>query len=278
MKVISQIAFPGAPGRIHERPIREALLRARLHSAVVRLSRFLREVVLRRPLLLIGRMALLLVVSIGMAVAYGEEGRPAAGILTFHIPSERLIDALQAYSQQAGVQVMFETASAAGFNSMPVEGEFTPDAALRTLLADTDLKIRYSRSSAVTLAPASAQDPDLPPDHPLASADLVLGTLHVTGTSDSADRNRLGEYVGAVQSDIQKVLKKRLNGRADYRFAVKLWVTPSRTIERAELDGSSGDRDRDSAILDTLRGLTLSQQAPPNTPRPIRFMISVHAL
>jgi hypothetical protein len=245
---------------------------------LARLPRFAWEVVLRQPILSICRIALLLVISVGMAVAYGEEGRTTAGTLTFHIPSQRLIDALQVYSQQAGVQVMFETAAAAGFNSMPVEGEFTPDAALRTLLTDTDLRIRYSRSSAVTLAPASAQDPDLPPDYPLASTDLALDTLRVTGAGDAADRNRLGEYVGAVQSDIQKLLKKRLNGRADYRFAVKLWVTPSRTIERAELDASTGDHDRDSTILDTLRGLTLSQQAPPNTPWPIRFMISVHTL
>ncbi|MBV8924426.1 MAG: STN domain-containing protein [Bradyrhizobium sp.] len=225
-----------------------------------------------------GRVALLLVISIGVAVAYGEEATPAAGVRTFHIPKQRLIDALQAYSEQAGVQVMFETASAAGLDSTPVEGKFNPEAALRTLLAETDLRIRYSRSSAVTLAPASAHDPDLPPEHPLAATDLALGTLRVTAASDSVDRNRLGEYVGAVQSDIQKVLKKRLSSRADYRFAVKLWVTPLRTIERAELDTSTGDHDSDSTILDTLRGLTLSQQAPPNTPQPIRFMISVHAL
>jgi hypothetical protein len=273
MKAMSQIAFPRAL-----RPIRHLLPRARSYAALARLLHFAWEGALRQPILSIGRIALL-VISIGMAVAYGEEGKTtAAGILTFHIPSQRLIDALQIYSEQAGVQVMFETASAAGYSSTPVEGEFTPDAALRTLLADTDLRIRYSRSSAVTLAPASAQDPDLPPDRPLASTDLALDTLRVTGTGDSIDRNRLGEYVGAVQSDIQKVLKKRLNGRADYRFGVKLWVTPSRTVERAELDGSTGDHTRDSTILDTLRGLTLSQQAPPNTPRPIRFMISVHAL
>jgi hypothetical protein len=212
MKTVSQIALLRAPG-----PICGPLPRARSRTGMAR------DAMLVRLILAVGRLALLLVISIGVAVAYGEEGTPPAGTLTFHIPGQRLIDALQARSQQAGVQVMFETASAAGFNSRPVEGEFTPDAALRTLLADTDLKIRYSRSSAVTLAPASALDPDLPPDYPLASADLALGTLRVTGAGDSVDHNRLGEHVGAVQSDIQKVLKKRLNGRADYRFAVKLW-------------------------------------------------------
>jgi hypothetical protein len=222
---------------------------------------------------------MLFAISIGMAVASGEERAPAPHPLIFHIPRLDLIDALQAYSEQTGVQVMYETASAAGFKSAPVEGEFTPEAALQMLLADTDLRIRYSRSSAVTLAsPAVASELDEPPAHPLGPADLTLDTLRVTGAAEPIDRNRLGEYIGAVQSDIQKVLKRNRNGRADYRVAIRLWVTPSRTIERAELDGSTGDHDRDTTIVDALRGLTLSQQAPANVPRPIRFMISVHAL
>ncbi len=67
--------------------------------------------------------------------------------------------------------------------------------------------------------------------------------------------------------------------RGEYRVAVELWVTPSsQVIDRAELDGSTGDFDRDSSIAESLRGLVLSQQAPPNMPLPIRFMISIHAL
>jgi hypothetical protein len=234
----------------------------------------------RRPLLALSRTAALLVLSIGLAFASGQERPAAIGPHAFHIPALPLIDALQIYSQQAGVQVMFETASAAGYQSEPVDGDFTPEAALRKLLADTDLRIRYSRSSAVTLAPASAPNPDDPPGHPLASADLVLETLHVSGAREAADRDRLGEYIVALQSDIQRSLRNlSRTRRGEYRVAVKVWVTSSaRTIERAELDGSTGDPDRDSTIAEALRGMTLTQQAPPNTPQPIRFMISIHAL
>lgn len=226
------------------------------------------------------RMVALLVASIGVGVASGETLSPVTGSVNFHIPPQPLIDALQAYSQQSGVQVMFETASAAGLKSLAVDGEFPPEAALRLLLADTDLRIRYSRSRAVTLAPASAPDPDAPPVLPLASTDMALETLHVTGNPDAADHNRLGEYIGTVQSDIQKALKRIGRDRkGEYRFAVKLWVSPSsRNVEKAELDGSTGDRDRDSTISEALRGMTLSQQAPANSPRPIRFMVSIHTL
>jgi hypothetical protein len=235
----------------------------------------------RRPAIAaLGKMITVLAVCIGMSVAFGEEKTSSIGLVSFHIPAQPLIDALHVYSKQTGVQVMFETASAAGYRSEPVEGEFTPEVALRTLLADTELRIRYSRSNAVTLAPASAPNPDEPPGQPLLSADMALETLHVNGAADAVDRGRLGEYLGVVQSDIQKALKRvSRNGRGEYRVAVKLWVaSSSRNVERAELDGSTGDRDRDSTIAEALRGMTLSQQSPPNTPRPIRFMISIHAL
>jgi hypothetical protein len=233
----------------------------------------------QRPVPVLSRIAAVLIVSTCVAIASGEEPQPAGVPLKFHISAQPLIDALQAYSQQSGVQVMFETASAAGYKSLPVDGEFTPEIALRLLLAGTDLRIRYSRSSAVTLAPASEPSPDDPPLRPLPSADMALETLHVSG-GDTIDRNRLGEYIGTLQSDIQKALKKiGWSKRGDYRMALKLWVTPqSRVVEKAELDGSTGDQDRDSTIADALRGMKLSQQAPPNTPRPIRFMVSIHAL
>jgi hypothetical protein len=217
---------------------------------------------------------------VGIAVAFGDGAVKPMGPVKFDIPAEPLIDALQAYSVQSGVQVMFETASAAGYQSAPIEGEFAPEVALRALLANTDLQIRYSRPAAITLAPASAADPDDPPTHPLTSgaADMALDTLRVTGTAEP-DSHRFDQYIAAVQTDLEKALKKVVaRRRGDYRISVKLWVDPSRTVERAELQGSTGDRDRDGAIANVLRGLVLSHAAPANTPQPMLFMISISAL
>jgi hypothetical protein len=227
---------------------------------------------------MLGRLALLLAITIGIAAASGEERASSIGLVRFHIPSQPLIDALQAYGRQAGVQVMFETAAAAGLRSGPVEGEFTPEIALRMLLAETDLKIRYSRATAVTLAPASASNPDAPPALPLPAPDITLETLRIGASTETADRGRLGDYLGTVQADIRKAVQQiSRTHQGEYRIAVRLWINV-RTVERAELDGSTGDHDRDNRIADVLRGLTLSQQAPPNTPRPMRFMISMRAL
>jgi hypothetical protein len=226
-----------------------------------------------------GRILCAAALILNVAIAIGEEARAPVGPVAFRIRAQPLIDALQAFSQQSGVQVMFETATVARFNAPSVEGDFSPDVALRVLIADTDLKIRYSRSRAVTLAPASAPDPDLPPMLSLGSADMALETLHVSG-KDTTDQNRMGEYVAAVQSDIQKALKRvNQTKRGEYRFAVRLWVDPSsRGIDRAELDGSTGDPVRDARIADMLHTMTLSRHPPPNLPRPIRFMVSINAL
>jgi hypothetical protein len=225
-----------------------------------------------------GRLALLLVVVHCIAGASGEEPASSVGRVVFHIPAQPLIDALQAYGRQAGVQVMFETAAAAGLRSQAVEGEFTPEAALRVLLAETDLRIRYSRATAVTLAPASASNPDDPPAFPLTPPDITLDTLRIVASAETVDRSRLGDYLGVVQADIRKAVERAVHWhQGEYRVAVRLWVN-ARTVERAEIDGSTGDHDRDDRIADALRGLTLTQQAPPNTPRPMRFMISLRAL
>lgn len=226
----------------------------------------------------------LLVVScllIGAAMAAGAERNGEISTpKPFQIPAQPLIEALQAYSQQSGVQVMFETASAAGYKSVAVQGEFMPAAALRLLLSDTALRIRYSRTTAITLAPASAPDPDAPPAMPLASADFTLDTLHVSGPGDNTNRNELGEFIGTVQADIQNALKRFGRNRSgDFRIGVRLWIVPSsRTVEKAELDGSTGDFNRDSRIAEVLRGLTLSQRAPASARSPIHFMVTIQTL
>jgi hypothetical protein len=221
------------------------------------------------------------ILALGLAWAAGavaDDNYTPLGTLKFDIPAQPLIEALQAYSVATGTQVMFETNSAEGLRSTPVQGEFTAQAALQMLLTDTDLKVRYTRANAITVAPVSAPDADEPPAHALAPADLALGTLNVSGGTDNNDRNRLGEYIGVVQADIQKALRKNKAASGEYRAEVRLWIDQSRTVQRAELSRSNGDRNRDASVASALQGLILSQPAPANTPQPIRFMIAIRSL
>jgi hypothetical protein len=228
-------------------------------------------------------MACAALIVAGICAAGAEEHqmlRPAEPI-AFDIPAQPLATALQAYGERTGVQVLYESNSAVGRSSVAVQGNFTPNAALDLLLTATDLKVRYTRPDAITLALLSADD-DRPPATPFGTADLSLGTLHVRATSDGDGDDaaaRLHDFSESVQTDIQKALQKNAKTRGgSYRAVLDLWIDPLRTIQRTELFRSTGDQERDTAVATTLRGLTISRPAPANTPQPVRVVIVVKSL
>jgi Secretin and TonB N terminus short domain len=225
--------------------------------------------------------AALLGVGICAAAAQEVQVTKPTRPLEFHIPSQPLAAALQAYGQRAGVQVLYESTSALGRTSVAVDGDFAPEAALDLLIAGTDLKVRYVRPDVITLAPAYDQSVGAlpPPSGPLDGADLSLGTLRVRGNKDSDEVARLNEYSERVQMDIQNALRKNAKTRdGSYRAVLDLWIDPTRTIARTELFRSTGDIERDTAITTTLRGVTISRPTPANVPQPVRVGIVVKSL
>ena len=218
----------------------------------------------------------------GIYTAAAEEGqvtRPNEP-MAFHIPSQPLATALQAYGQRTGVQVLYESNSAIGRTSAAVEGYFAPDAALSVLLTGTDLSVRYTRPDAITLALPYTESVAPPPSSSLlGGADLSLGTLRVRESRDGDETARLNEYSERVQLDIQNALRKNAKTRdGSYRAVLDLWIDPARTIERTELFRSTGDHERDEAIATTLRGVMIGRPAPANAPRPVRVSIVVKSL
>ncbi len=209
------------------------------------------------------------------AIAAGDDPRQYVPI-KFQIPSQPLASALQTYSKLTGVQLLYESGAAGERLSVPVEGEYTRDAALRMLLADTDLVIRYTRSNSITLVPASA-DPDAPPEAVFAGqVDLTLDTLLVRRQRPSSDPSQLRAYTGVIQSDIQHALRKEAKTRSGaYSAGIKLWIDNPRTVRKTELFRSSGDQERDETIARVLDGMQVSQAPPANTPQPVMVMITV---
>jgi hypothetical protein len=222
--------------------------------------------------------ALVMILTFCAAQAEQASRDATKGSLSFNIPAQPLSDALQAYGQITGVEVLYESKSAAGHQSVAVEGNFTPAAALQTLLGHSGLRVTYSGADAVTLAAPSATD-DGPPLHPLASAtDLYIGTVQVHGSADDVDPTRLQDFSTAVQLDIQSALQRNVGTRAgNYRLVLDLWVDPSRTIKRIELSQSTGNAQRDATVEAVLQGLVLSRPAPSNAPQPVRVVIAARA-
>lgn len=209
------------------------------------------------------------------AIAASDDPREYVPI-RFQIPSQPLAAALQTYSKLTGVQLLYESGAAGDRLSVPVEGDYTRDAALRMLLADTDLVIRYTRSNSITLVPASA-DPDAPPGAVFGGqVDLTLDTLLVRRQRPSSDPSQLRAYTGVIQSDIQHALRKEAKTRTGaYSAGIKLWIDNPRTVRKTELFRSSGDQERDETIARVLDGMQVSQAPPANTPQPVMVMITV---
>lgn len=222
--------------------------------------------------------AALLTAGIYTAAAEDQQAARAGEPIAFNIPRQSLAGALQAYGQTTGIQVLYESNSAVGRTSVAVEGKFTADAALNLLLTETELKVRYIRPDAITLALPSAEGVNYaPPAIPLASSSLSLGTLRVRGASD--DTAGLQDFSQRLQMDIQNALRKNPRTRdGSYRAVLDLWIDPARMIERTELFRSTGDRDRDAAVAAALRGVTVSRPTPANTPQPVRVVIVVKSL
>ncbi len=229
----------------------------------------------RRLLMLCAVLALA-----GICVAAAEDRQTAnpGTPITFHIPAQPLANALQAYGEKAGVQVLYESNSAIGRKSSAVDGDYVAEDALNLLLTGTDLRVQYIRPDAITLALPSAVA-DTPPASPLMTADLSLGTLRVRAPSDGDEMARFRDYSESVQIDVQKALQKNAKTRAgSYRATVELWIDPSRTVQRTELFRSTGDEDRDAAVATAIRGLTISRPVPVNLPQPVRVVIVVKPL
>ena len=196
--------------------------------------------------------------------------------LAFQIPAQSLVTALQRYSEVSGVQVLYESGVADGIRSAGVDGDFSAEAALQTLLSGTELTVHYTRSNAITITRTGRQGVDAPTRHPLATADLSLDTLRVT--PPETDQSDLAQYTGVIQTDIQNALQKSSRTRSgNYQVGVKLWITGSRTVRRIELFRPSGDRQRDAVISDVLNGLVISAAAPTHAPQPVSVVITVRS-
>jgi hypothetical protein len=231
---------------------------------------------LRRVLLLVAVFALVL--SGEHSLAFDGTVRPSERPMVFSIPAQPLASALKIFGQVSGLQVLYESRSAIGWQSRPVAGTYAPRAALALLLAGTDLKISFVRPDAVTVAPDEADLPPLLKDSGLAEGiDMQLGTLHVQGGLGAAPP--LADYSERVRSDIQNALRSNARTRdGNYRVVLNVWINKMRTIERVDIAGSTGDPARDDAVIAVLRGITIGSAAPPTAPPPVRVSIAVRGL
>ena len=180
-----------------------------------------------------------------------EETAPSR---VYDIAAQPLDAALDVYIRTSGTQVFYETALTAGLTAKSVTGRFTPASALAQLLTATGLIARRTDSDAFIIVPAPQQKAAL--TGPAAARGLPFMTALQRGVVDALCRGELTRP-------------------GSYKVAVEIWIAPSGVFQRTSLVGSTGDAERDRAVVAALSGVSLRMAPPSDSPQP--FILSIGA-
>lgn len=186
---------------------------------------------------------------------------PQPRLIRFDIPRQTLQAALAQYNRLSRQSLLYDHAITEGKMAGPLQGEFTPEAALQSLLAGTGVVIRpTSQSAFMLLGPsANAEQSDLDAGQPVAE-------------SQSQATARQG-YYARLQAQIMARLcadPQTIPGR--YRLAASFWVGPDRIINRVLLH-STGDAARDKRIDALLTGMEVQGIPPIGLIQPITMVV-----
>jgi len=178
-------------------------------------------------------------------------------LITFDLPAQPLVSALEAYGAASGSQVVYEGALATGRRSSAVKGAFTPAAALRNLLIGTGLAPRYMAADGFVLIPEPA--PAAHRNFPLNMAPLPVVT----------------RYYGRIQAALrQSVCADERARSGGYRVAVGLWVGGAGAVGRSALLDTTGDPDLDATLEQDLRNVSVGEAPPAGFAQPVVMVIT----
>jgi TonB family protein len=185
------------------------------------------------------------------ASAVAQSKAAAAGSIAFNIPAQPLDQALDAFGAATGLQIFYENSLTDGRRSTAVEGVFEPRPALRMLLSGSGLTGRVIAPNTISIAGAD----DMEAAQAKRQAELTYRP-----------------YYGFLQQGVMKALCGREETRpGNYHVAIQYWIDPAGRIERFRLIGSSGNAERDAAVLEAMRGIVLPP--PGDLPQPVTMSI-----
>lgn len=187
----------------------------------------------------------------------GRAAQAEPALLALDLPAQDLEHALQAYSRATGMAVLVDRELTRGRRSIGVRGRFTAQEALAMLLTGSGLMARYARSDAFTL-----QTPQVSPPPPTQGA-----------AARSAARIN-NSYATALQQAIETSLcRSPLTRPGSFRALVQVWVNPDGVIEHSRLVSSTGDEQRDEALVRNLSAARVERPAPSSLRQPMTLLL-----
>ena len=182
------------------------------------------------------------------------------GLVSFDIGPQPLSTAVRAFSDVTGQALLVDERLLVGRMSPGARGEFTPEDALRRLLAGTGLRERYTSDKAFTLMPA-----------PEISVSMS-NTAAAPAPADSAD-TVVAVYGATLQRAVEAALcRAPLTRPGEYRLALQVWLDSDGEVQRLRLLGSTGRAERDKAVESALGGLRVDPP-PPGLAQPLTLLL-----
>lgn len=192
-----------------------------------------------------------------LLLAGGRTAQAESLLLSLNLPAQDLEHALQAYSRATGMAVLVDRELTRGRRSIGVRGRFTAQEALAMLLTGSGLMARYARSDAFTLQTPQVSQP--PP------------TKGAAARSAARINN---SYATALQQAIETSLcRSPLTRPGSFRALVQVWVNPDGVIEHSRLVSSTGDEQRDEALVRSLSAARVQRPAPSSLRQPVTLLL-----
>ena len=192
-----------------------------------------------------------------LLLAGGRMAQAESPLLSLNLPAQDLEHALQAYSRATGMAVLVDRELTRGRRSIGVRGRFTAQEALAMLLTGSGLMARYARNDAFTL-----QLPEVSPP-PAARGAAARNAARINNS-----------YATALQQAIETSLcRSPLTRPGSFRALVQVWVNPDGVIEHSRLVSSTGDEQRDEALVRSLSAARVQRPAPSSLRQPVTLLL-----
>lgn len=182
--------------------------------------------------------------------------------LQFDIRAQPLHEALQQYSTAAGRSLLYDSGSVAGLVSSALAGLYTPQEALRRLIAGTGMTARYTSSDAFMLVPMT------PAQAQAASAEASAEAPAQDGAE--ALRRR---YFGRLQAKVTEVLcADAATATGAIRLALRFRIDTANTLRQLEVH-AEGHADVAARLGARLAGLDLGTAPPAQLRQPVTMLV-----
>ena len=173
------------------------------------------------------------------------------------LPAQNLDSALQAFSHATGLAVLVDRELTRGRRSIGVHGRYSAQQALGLLLTGSGLMARYARSDAFTL-----QVPE------------VCRSAEPRGLKAGNAARINNSYATALQQAIERSLcRSPLTRPGSFRALVQVWVNRNGVIEHSRLVSSTGDLQRDEALVLGLSAARVERPAPSSLRLPVTLLL-----